>query len=40
MTERQFDELRPSAFAIGYRMLDSVGKAEDIVQEGFLRLSL
>jgi RNA polymerase sigma factor (sigma-70 family) len=32
------DELRPKAFAVAYRMLGSVGDAEDIVQEGFLRL--
>jgi RNA polymerase sigma-70 factor (ECF subfamily) len=38
MTEREFDELRPSAFAIAYRMLGSVSEAEDVVQEGFLRL--
>ena len=35
MTEEQFDELRPSAFAIAYRMLGSVSDAEDVVQEGF-----
>ena len=33
MTE-EFEELRPSAFA----MLGSVSEAEDVVQEGFLRL--
>jgi RNA polymerase sigma-70 factor (ECF subfamily) len=38
MTEKEFDELRPSAFAIAYRMLGSVSEAEDVVQEGFLRL--
>ena len=32
------DELRPGAFAIAYRMLGSVSEAEDIVQEGLLRL--
>jgi RNA polymerase sigma-70 factor (TIGR02957 family) len=38
MTEEQFDVLRRSAFAIGYRMLGSVSEAEDVVQEGLLRL--
>jgi RNA polymerase sigma-70 factor (TIGR02957 family) len=38
MTEEEFGQLRPSAFAIAYRMLGSVSEAEDVVQEGFLRL--
>jgi RNA polymerase sigma-70 factor (TIGR02957 family) len=38
MTEEEFDELRRSAFAIAYRMLGSVSEAEDVVQEGFLRV--
>jgi Sigma-70 region 2 len=38
MTEEEFDELRRSALAIAYRMLDSVSEAEDVVLEGFLRL--
>jgi RNA polymerase sigma-70 factor (ECF subfamily) len=33
----RFEELRPYLFAIAYRMLGSVGEAEDILQEAFLR---
>jgi RNA polymerase sigma-70 factor (TIGR02957 family) len=33
-----YGELRPRAFAIAYRMLGSVGEAEDVVQEAFLRI--
>jgi RNA polymerase sigma-70 factor (ECF subfamily) len=34
------EELRPGAFAVAYRMLGSVSEAEDMVQEGLLRLHL
>src|SRR5919107_1804846 len=36
--DEEFEQLRPPAFAIAYRMLGSVSEAEDVVQEGFLRL--
>ena len=36
--ERMLEELRPRAFAVAYRMLGSVTEAEDLVQEGLLRL--
>jgi RNA polymerase sigma-70 factor, ECF subfamily len=32
-----YQQLRPLMFAIAYRMIGSVGEAEDIVQEAFLR---
>jgi RNA polymerase sigma factor (sigma-70 family) len=40
MTGREdlLEELRPTAFAIAYRMLGSVGDAEDVVQEALLRV--
>ena len=38
MTGEELDELRPPAFAIAYRMLGRVSEAEDVVQEGLLRL--
>ena len=34
----ELETLRPAAFALAYRMLGSVSEAEDVVQEGFLRL--
>jgi RNA polymerase sigma-70 factor (ECF subfamily) len=36
--ERLFEELRPVAFAVAYRMLGSVSEAEDVVQEALLRV--
>jgi RNA polymerase sigma-70 factor (ECF subfamily) len=40
MTDREqlLDELRPTCFAIAYRMLGSVSEAEDVVQEALLRV--
>jgi RNA polymerase sigma-70 factor (TIGR02957 family) len=37
-TDVLLEELRPAAFAIAYRMLGTVGDAEDVVQEALLRL--
>ena len=37
-TQELLKELRPGAFAIAYRMMGSVSEAEDLVQEGLLRL--
>jgi RNA polymerase sigma factor (sigma-70 family) len=37
-TQELLQELRPGAFAIAYRMMGSVSEAEDLVQEGLLRL--
>jgi RNA polymerase sigma-70 factor (ECF subfamily) len=37
-TDVTHEELRPLLFALAYRMVGSVGDAEDLVQEAFLRL--
>ena len=36
--EDLYEELRPRAFAVAYRMLGSAAEAEDVVQEALLRL--
>jgi RNA polymerase sigma-70 factor (ECF subfamily) len=37
--DQLLDGLRPTAFAIAYRMLGRVAEAEDVVQEALLRLN-
>jgi RNA polymerase sigma-70 factor (ECF subfamily) len=36
--EQLLEQLQPKAFGVAYRMLGSVSEAEDVVQEGLLRL--
>ena len=36
---QQFEEQRPHLRAVAYRMLGSLGEADDAVQEAWLRLS-
>jgi RNA polymerase sigma-70 factor (TIGR02957 family) len=38
VNEQLYEDLRPRAFAVAYRMLGSVSEAEDVVQEALLRL--
>jgi RNA polymerase sigma-70 factor (ECF subfamily) len=38
VTTETYESLRPLAFSIAYRMLGSASEAEDVVQEGLLRL--
>ena len=38
LDDELYEELRPRAFAIAYRMLGTVSEAEDLVQEALLRL--
>src|SRR5215212_10685694 len=38
VTTETYESLRPLAFSIAYRMLGSATEAEDVVQEGLLRL--